>query len=226
MINLVGLIIVVAFIIGLREEKRSFKEPEAVFKRCKIWGRLLIALVLLWGATGPLSQGRIFEDILSPLRWLRVPDDLLCLALYWVHEAGHAIFNLSHGPRFLSVFSGTLFQFGLPIGLAFYLVLKKGYFACGSIAIFTIGLSCSFTAPYIADARAQVLPMPPEPGIHDWNYMLSALGLLEYDQRFGAAFSAFAWVFIAGGLIFFVFSGTSSGFEVISFNEGRDISTE
>jgi hypothetical protein len=54
------------------------------------------------------------------------------------------------------------------------------------------------TATYMADARAQELPLltvgDAEYVIHDWNYLFGALGVLDHDIQIAAIVRAIGWI--------------------------------
>lgn len=61
------------------------------------------------------------------------------------------------------------------------------------------GQSLINVSVYAADARIQALPLFGPPGaLHDWHYLLSKVGLLEYDTAIGLGFYILALlVFVA-----------------------------
>ncbi|MBI3791028.1 MAG: hypothetical protein HY275_09125 [Gemmatimonadetes bacterium] len=110
---------------------------------------------------------------------------------FQVHEFGHLAFSIF--PLFLTVLGGTLMQIGLPLAAGLLLWLKqRDWFALSFCAAWaTIGIGSAAT--YCADARALELDLVglggdggqsdgPYTG-HDWNYMLSTLGWLNYDLK-------------------------------------------
>jgi hypothetical protein len=117
------------------------------------------------------------------------------------HERGYLLF-MWFGSDFLSVAGGTLLQCLCPIvsGVMFY--KQRDFFAI-SIARFWRGTNFAHIVPYAADARAQILPLVSPfhgaPG-HDWNYLLSALGLLRLDRVIGGAFRVAGIVTMGAGL--------------------------
>ncbi|HEV2182558.1 MAG TPA: hypothetical protein VGR39_02650, partial [Candidatus Acidoferrales bacterium] len=57
-------------------------------------------------------------------------------------------------------------------------------------------------ATYMADARAQALPLLTVGDgshiIHDWNYLFSSLGVLNHDTQIAAAVRALGWLGMLG----------------------------
>ena len=111
-----------------------------------------------------------------------------------VHELGHLVFRLAGTT--LGVMMGTGFQWLLPAG-AIFMFLRQRDGAAACYAICWLATSVDDSVEYIADARSQTGDMtlslrfwsmldgrdvPRSETIHDWNYMLGGLGLLEWDQ--------------------------------------------
>ena len=97
-----------------------------------------------------------------------------------IHEAGHAFALIL--PRFFSVLGGSAFQVLLPAACAL-MVLHQGQLGSFAVALFWTGESITDVAIYMADARAQALPLIGEHvNVHDWNYLLGQLHLLGWTQ--------------------------------------------
>ena len=125
------------------------------------------------------------------------------------HEAGHVL--LAPFGHFLSVLGGSLFQVAIPLGCGAAFLLKNRDPYAASIMLWWAGQSLMDLAPYVADARALRLPLlggatGAEVEGHDWEYLLTALGLLEHDVALGklsfllgalAMLTALGW----GGLV-------------------------
>jgi hypothetical protein len=101
------------------------------------------------------------------------------------HEAGHII--LSPFGDFMGVLGGSLFQILIP-AICMGAFLKQSDVFGASISLWWIGQNFIDCAPYINDARAQVLVLlggvtgQDAPGYHDWNNILGTLGLLKLDH--------------------------------------------
>lgn len=99
-----------------------------------------------------------------------------------LHEAGHLLFSWLPG-RFLTVAGGTVLQLAAPVMAAVMFLRQPDYFAvsvCGA----WLATNLYNVAAYIADARAQVLPLVSVGdcvACHDWAYLLGTLGLLRLD---------------------------------------------
>ena len=98
-----------------------------------------------------------------------------------IHELGHLVF----GPfgRFPGLLGGSLAQCLAPAASAVMFLVAGDFFA---IAVCCGWLSTNLfdVATYAGDARAMTLQLVTPFGghpIHDWNYLLARLGLLEWD---------------------------------------------
>ena len=102
------------------------------------------------------------------------------------HEAGHVLFRLLG--NFMSILGGSLLQLIVPLVVMFTFIFKHRDNFAASIGLWWLAQSMMDLVPYISDARAQEMWLlggvrgKDMPGIHDWNNILSRLGLLEYDQ--------------------------------------------
>ena len=141
--------------------------------------------LLLFSRYTPYAQNLITED--SFLRTL--------FSLYFfianqtlgiVHEGGHGICYILHCPQFITAANGTLFQLLFPALIGYY-YKKRGNNFAALIALFFTGFSLHYTAWYISTAH-EGLYIPAGKsflgvdGYHDFNYILSTLGLLAYDS--------------------------------------------
>jgi len=104
------------------------------------------------------------------------------------HEAGHVVF-LPFG-RFMNVLGGSLLQLVVPVVCATAFLYQHGNrFAC-AVSVWWAGESLVDLAPYIADARALQLPLiggrtGAEVEGHDWEYLLTRLGVMPWDVALG-----------------------------------------
>jgi hypothetical protein len=111
-----------------------------------------------------------------------------------IHETGHLVF----GPfgELVGFAGGTLFQLIMPL-------LFVGYFwrqddrHSASVALAWVAQNLAHIAPYVADARAQELPLVGG-GEHDWAYLLGRFGLLARDQRIAHGILALGWLLLLG----------------------------
>lgn len=102
------------------------------------------------------------------------------------HEAGHMLF--SWFGEHLMVMGGSLGQLFVPTAFTVYFFLRRELYSA-AVTLFWIGQNLFNISVYIKDAQAMALPLVSVGGggdaIHDWNYMLSGLGLLRHDQGVG-----------------------------------------
>lgn len=96
------------------------------------------------------------------------------------HEAGHVIFAL--GGEFIGILGGSLMQVLIPVVCGVALLQRGDRFGVALCGLWT-GQSMVNVAIYVGDARQLALPLlGGEHVIHDWNYLLGRLGLLEWDR--------------------------------------------
>ena len=103
-----------------------------------------------------------------------------------VHEGGHGVCYILPCPEFLTMANGTIFQLLFPGLIGFYYYRKGNLFAA-LIALFFVGFSLQYTAWYLSTAHeGLVLPAHKSflgvDAIHDFNYMLTKMGLLAYES--------------------------------------------
>lgn len=107
-----------------------------------------------------------------------------------IHEGGHGIFKIFGG--FIYTLGGTLMQLIIPsMFIVYYFVNKKKFLA--QIFLVWLGENLINISIYIKDARTKQLPLLGGNKVyHDWNYLLSKINLLEYDQLIGNIVIIFA----------------------------------
>lgn len=118
-----------------------------------------------------------------------------------IHEFGH-IFAAPFGQA-IHMIGGTFLQCAIPFLLAVGFVCEQNYFeAC--MLMCWLGVNFYDIAVYMADARAQILPLANFGGggpiIHDWNYFLTKLSLLEWDTKLAFLVRCAGFMTIAGSL--------------------------
>jgi hypothetical protein len=112
----------------------------------------------------------------NPLWW-----DLLDNVSLVIHEAGHVLF-MFFGDH-LHALGGSLLQVIIPVLFAVHFFRRRQPFA-GAVTLAWVGQNLCGVATYVADARAQALPLlGGENVIHDWWYLLTEWRLLEHDQQ-------------------------------------------
>jgi len=111
-----------------------------------------------------------------------------------VHEGGHNLFGW-FGPT-LGLWGGTLLQWLVPLLLAIYFSAQRqisGFVFC----TFFFFENWLYTATYMADARAQSLPLVTTGDAdfveHDFHAIFSNLGVLAYDTKIAAVVRILGW---------------------------------
>jgi hypothetical protein len=133
---------------------------------------------------------------------------MLDLVFVPIHEGGHLLFG--YFGRALALAGGTILQLFVPFALATYFCFQR------QIAGTAFCLFCFFeqflpTATYMADARAQELPLvtvgDPEFVEHDWFAMFNGLGLLEHDTQIAAVVRVIGWIGMLGVVAWLAWRG-------------------
>jgi hypothetical protein len=162
-------------------------------------------VVRLWDvptpATPPRNPVRVLASIgLAAYAVVRLRNlehwDLLDDVNLAIHEAGHVLFQPLGDP--LVVLGGSLFQVLVPLAFVTYFFVRRDWFAA-SVVTAWVAASLGNVALYIADARAQELPLlGGENTIHDWWYLLTEWDLLAQDRDIAA------WIRLASAMAFIV----------------------
>ena len=109
-----------------------------------------------------------------------------------VHEGGHGVCYLLHCPEFLAAANGTVFQLLFPFLIGYY-YKRKGQLFAYFIGLFFLGISLHYSAWYMSTA-GQGLFLPASQsflgvdGLHDFNFILTQLHLLEYHKLLAGFF--------------------------------------
>jgi hypothetical protein len=98
-----------------------------------------------------------------------------------IHETGHLLFRLFG--EFMGIAGGSLFQLIVPAIFVGYFVWDHKYYSA-AIVLFWVGQSLLNVYVYAADAVVMQLVLTSgftgsEGSFHDWNYMLTRLGLID-----------------------------------------------
>src|SRR5215467_171842 len=128
-----------------------------------------------------------------------------------VHEGGHNLFGW-FGPA-LGLWGGTLLQWLVPFLLAAH------FFGQRQVAGFVFSLFFFFenwlyTATYMADARAQALPLvttgDPNFVEHDFHAIFTQLGVLNHDTTIAAALRVLGWCGMLGSVAWLAFQARAA----------------
>ena len=94
------------------------------------------------------------------------------------HEAGHTIFSFLG--EFIQIAMGSGFQILLPLSIALYFFYTRQRYA-GAIVLMWVGQNLINVSVYAGDAIAMQLPLlGGDSVIHDWNWLLSNLNILNW----------------------------------------------
>jgi hypothetical protein len=106
------------------------------------------------------------------------------------HEAGHPIFGLFGD--LAQVLGGTLMQLVVPLTalVAFWWRRQAGAVFVTGVWFFENWLN---VARYMADARAQLLPLVGG-GEHDWNTLFARWGVLRHDTAIAGSVRFLGWM--------------------------------
>ena len=96
-----------------------------------------------------------------------------------IHETGHLVFA-AFG-EWMAMFGGTLFQVLVPAAFVAHFAWRRELFGA-AICLWWVAQSLWNVSVYIADARAQELPLVGG-GEHDWAYLLGEAGMLAQDHE-------------------------------------------
>jgi len=134
-----------------------------------------------------------------------------------VHEGGHNLFGW-FGPT-LGLWGGTLLQWLVPFLLAAYFFTERQ--TTGFVfSLFFFFENWLYTATYMADARAQELPLvttgDPEFAEHDFFRIFSNLGVLNQDTKIAAAVRALGWCGMLATVVWFAWRGFSPSAQPIA----------
>lgn len=102
------------------------------------------------------------------------------------HEAGHVVFALFG--QVIQMFGGTLMQILVPV-ICFFYFYRMGDNFSFSIILFWIGQNLLNISVYAGDAINMNLPLLGGESVnHDWNWILSYLGILKYTEYVSSFF--------------------------------------
>ncbi|HVA18078.1 MAG TPA: hypothetical protein VMV59_10255 [Candidatus Dormibacteraeota bacterium] len=112
-----------------------------------------------------------------------------------IHEGGHLLFRWFG--QWLAIAGGTFLQLFAPFALTVYFVFQRHVTGTAFCAFFFFEQFLPI-ATYMADARAQALPLLTVGDgsyvIHDWNYLFSSFGVLNHDTQIATTVRALGWL--------------------------------
>ena len=149
-----------------------------------VWG--VARLPLMESRTGRIAK-LAFLGLLAlyGVGLLRAPGagSLLDSVDLAIHETGHLVF--APFGEVMGFLGGTLFQILLPGAFVAHF-LRRGDRYGAAICLWWVAQNCWNISVYVADARAQELPLVGG-GEHDWAYLLDAAGWLSQDLAIARA---------------------------------------
>ena len=120
-----------------------------------------------------------------------------------IHEAGHTIiFFLG---EFVQIAAGSLFQILIPAVFAAYFFTHRQNFS-GALVLFWLGQSLVNVSVYAGDAIHLQLPLlGGDSVIHDWNYLLLRLDILQYADKVSGSIYFLGILTVLAALVLSVF---------------------
>ncbi len=114
-----------------------------------------------------------------------------------VHEAGHVLFT-PFGQT-MHMLGGTLLQLLAPLAFVVHFLWKGRRFDAAVCGVW-FAESLMYTAAYVGDAYLMQLPLVGGE-LHDWNWLLSRLGVVRSAPAIAGGVHALACVVLAGALV-------------------------
>src|SRR6266852_9530932 len=131
-----------------------------------------------------------------------------------VHEAGHLLFGWL-GPT-LGLWGGTILQWLVPLLLAAYFFVQRQTTAF-AFCMFFFFENWLYTATYMADARAMILPLVTAGDSdfveHDWHAIFSTLAVLPQDTKIAAVVRFLGWCGMLAAVAWLARKGSRSTIE-------------
>lgn len=160
--------------------------------RSSLWlyGPLWVFFVYLYFQILGFNQGNMTNVFLGGMYFVQ----------FGVHEAGHIVFGFL--PAVMVAAAGSLSELGFTTLLVIATFRAKAYFA-GVFALLWFMLACTSAGNYMADARAQLMPLigPSSDPQHDWHFVFGQLGWLDADVAIGTTVKIIGGIAAAVGLL-------------------------
>ncbi|QQS32393.1 MAG: hypothetical protein IPM50_12105 [Acidobacteriota bacterium] len=146
---------------------------------------ILLSIYFLWIAYDPM-QGSFLDNVDLP-----------------IHEFGHLLFN-PFG-QFMMVAGGSLFQIIFPLVFVGYFIWQRSFYSA-AIVMLWVGQSILNVWVYASDAVVMQLVLlggltGSEGSFHDWNYMLTELGLLDSTKGVASVIRLIGTLTIIGAAV-------------------------
>jgi hypothetical protein len=127
------------------------------------------------------------------VRGVRVP--LLGLIDLGFHELGHLLTRWL--PHVVTAMMGSIFQVGVPLGVAAYFLWRARDVAAGAMCLAWAGSSARDVGVYVADAPYQRLQLIG--GEHDWAFVLGHYHALNHAAAIAAWVKGFGAALLVAG---------------------------
>lgn len=134
--------------------------------------------------------------VLTPSRY-----HLIDFANLGFHELGHLIFGMFG--EFLMFLGGTIGQLAAPAIIVIYGFVSGRRFLSAAGGAW-LAQSMVNVSVYVGDARSQKLQLIG--GEHDWNYLLSRLGVLSFDRTIASAIYLLALLVLLASVVLGVYA--------------------
>ena len=123
-----------------------------------------------------------------------------------VHEAGHGICYLLPCPQFFTALNGTLFQLALPLIFIYYYYKRENMVLSGLGSVW-FAQNLVYVAWYMSYAQSpnRYPFFLGGDAIHDFWYIFSQLGVLEYDWLIAGFVRAVAVVLLFGSYMYLLY---------------------
>jgi len=130
-----------------------------------------------------------------------------------VHEGGHGVCYILPCSQFVMIVMGTFFQWGFPLGIAYY-YKKQGNTMAFLAGLFILGISMDHTAWYMSTAHeGPILPANKSflgvDAMHDFHYIFNTLGVLAYESLISGLTKAIGYLLMLGSVISMFFEAFS-----------------
>lgn len=144
---------------------------------------VILSLYFLWVAFDPI-QGSFLDNVDLP-----------------IHEFGHLL--LRPFGEFMMVAGGSLLQVVMPLVFVGYFLWRQQFYSA-AIVLLWVGQSILNVYVYAADAVVMQLVLTSgftgsEGSFHDWNYLLTATGLLSSTKTVAGIIRLVGTLLIIGG---------------------------
>jgi hypothetical protein len=156
-----------------------------------------------WAPVSGISVLAIVACVFLLMVFYRLSDEdfipILDHANLAFHEAGHPIFGIFGWT--MGLLGGTLGQLVFPVAV-FVTYLRKRAIAPAAVGLIWLFQNFLNIARYIADARAQELPLAGNGDrLHDWHTLFAQWNMLPKDASIAHFVSGLAWFGMIGTVV-------------------------